>query len=74
MTAFWSSALEALTIFLMHGIGTSVALSAPRRDPFRRDKGDFDDQSFVRYERKACPTVASQPVTFSKWQKRHVVC
>jgi hypothetical protein len=43
MTAFWSSALEALTIFLMHGIGTSVAPSAPRRDPFRRDKGDFDD-------------------------------
>ena len=68
MTAFWSSALEALTIFLMHGIGTSAALE--RRDGilFAATKGtSMINRLFGTSARLV--HLASQPITFSQVSK-----
>lgn len=68
MTAFWSSALEALTIFLMHGIGTSAA--PERRDGilFAATKGtSMINRLFGTSARLV--HLASQPITFSQVSK-----
>lgn len=68
MTAFWSSALEALTIFLMHGIGTSAART--RRDGilFAATKGtSMINRLFGTSARLV--QLASQPITFSQVSK-----
>ncbi|MEN3277652.1 MAG: hypothetical protein V7631_3442 [Massilia sp.] len=68
MTAFWSSALEALTIFLMHGIGTSAAPA--RRDGilFAATKGtSMINRLFGTSARFV--QLASQPITFSQVSK-----
>ena len=69
MTAFWSSALEALTIFLMHGIGTAQRLE--RRDGilFAATKGTSMINRLFGTSARLVQLKASQPVTFSQVSK-----
>lgn len=69
MTAFWSSALEALTIFLMHGIGT--AQRPERRDGilFAATKGTSMINRLFGTSARFVQLMASQPVTFSQVSK-----